>query len=274
MKNQHNMSSDSVAERANRPNHMYGYCRVIGCNKPARAGTSDGLDTRFCRSHAEHYQRHGSPYKGSYPAKTLNPYRQAALAWLLEHEDDFWVVDCLRRVNGLYSGSGPHVEAFRLVGLPPKERARKALSRLRVAKVDPRSVIAAWLAVEMVHRDDPQPELKPEYRRVQFAKIIHRMASGSHKRWERTVTNPHNHWQTDTVVTELHVYPRSRGRVLRHLGEMLEGAMELLVAHRLDDIHAYKRERDQRGKYDNRPYPKEWAAKKRKLGSNDERGIE
>lgn len=255
---------ENVTERAELPNHMYGYCRVIGCGKPARAGTSDGLDTRFCRSHAEHYQRHGSPYKGSYTAKTLNPYRQAALAWLLEHEEDFWAADCIKRVKGLYSGSGQHVEAFRLRGLPPKERARKALSRLRVAKVDPRLVIAAWMAVEMALKDDLQPELKPEYKRVQAAKIIHRMASGSHRRWEQTIDNHTQPWKSMTKVTEMHVYPRSRGRVLRHLGEMLERAMELLVDHRLDEVHAYKRERDKRGKFENRPYPKEWVARKRK----------
>lgn len=253
-----------VTVRAKEPNHMYGYCRVIGCGKPARAGTSNGLDTRFCRSHAERYQRHGSPYKGSYPAKTLNPYRQAALAWLLEHEDDFWATDCIKRVKGLYSGSGHYVEAFRLRGLPPKERAKKAIARLRVAKVDPRLVIAAWLGVEMAHKDDLQPETKPEYKRVQAAKIVHRMASGSHKRWERTVSDPNNPWSSKTAVTELHVYPRSRGRVLRHLGKMLEEVMELLVDHRLSDIHTYKRERDKKGKYDNRPNPKEWSAKKRK----------
>ena len=30
---------------------MYKYCRIVGCGKTARAGTSDGLDTRFCRLH-------------------------------------------------------------------------------------------------------------------------------------------------------------------------------------------------------------------------------
>lgn len=63
-------------------NHMYGYCRVIHCGKPARAGTTDGLDERYCRAHADHDQRHGSPLKGSYTARELNPYRRAALAWM------------------------------------------------------------------------------------------------------------------------------------------------------------------------------------------------
>jgi hypothetical protein len=51
------------------------------------------------------------------------------------------------------------------------------------------------------------------------------MASGSHKRWGEGPT-----------ATELHVYPRSRGRFLRHIGEALEKACELLVEHRASDL--------------------------------------
>ena len=102
---------------------MYSYCRVIGCKKPARAGTSDGLDMRFCKSHAEQYQRHGSPYKKSYTAKVLNPYRRAALAWITENEQQFSVKNAIQRVEGVYQRAGPHVEAFRLRGSNPRERA-------------------------------------------------------------------------------------------------------------------------------------------------------
>jgi hypothetical protein len=84
-----------VKARAAEPNHMYGYCRVMSCGKPARAGTSDGLDTRFCRSHAEHLQRHGSPFKRSYTGKELAPYRRAALKWLEINADQFWVKNAL-----------------------------------------------------------------------------------------------------------------------------------------------------------------------------------
>ncbi|TGV68263.1 hypothetical protein EN792_065890, partial [Mesorhizobium sp. M00.F.Ca.ET.149.01.1.1] len=64
-----------VKSRASEPSSMFTRCRVVGCSRPARAGTGDGLDTRFCRSHADHYARHGSPYKASYSAREINPYR-------------------------------------------------------------------------------------------------------------------------------------------------------------------------------------------------------
>lgn len=226
-----------VKTRAAEPNHMFGYCRVIGCGKPARAGTSDGLDSRYCRSHAEHYQRHGSPFKASYTGKELAPYRRVALKWLKANADLFWVKNALDRVSGLYQGAGPHIEAFRLRGLSPQERANAHWARMRKAKIDPAQVVAAWLAVEMIIADDPQPVTMPEFRRVQVAKVVHRMASGTHKRWEREVPDPN--WsglRSKTVVEEQHWYPRSRGRVLRHIGEGLEKAVELLAQHHLGDV--------------------------------------
>ncbi|TGQ36546.1 hypothetical protein EN859_021905 [Mesorhizobium sp. M00.F.Ca.ET.216.01.1.1] len=204
---------------------MFSRCRVVGCGKPARSGTEDGLDTRFCRHHSDHYARHGSPYKRSYTAKELAPYRRAAVGWLEANAEDQWVRNAIDRVNTLYSTAGPHIEAFRLRGLSPEARAKAGWARLRKAAVDPRGVVAAWLAVEIAIRDDPQAETKAEFKRVQAAKLVHKMASGTHKRWG-----------DGPGTKELHVYPRSRGRVLRHIGEALEQATELLVQHHGADL--------------------------------------
>ncbi|WP_258052027.1 hypothetical protein [Mesorhizobium sp. INR15] len=143
------------------------------------------------------------------------------MAWLEAQEDDTYVRNAVDRVATLLRTSGQFKEAFRLRGLSPQDRAKAAWARLRRAAVDPRRVVAAWLAIEMIIRDDPQADLKAEFKRVQAAKLVHRMASGTHKRWGEGAS-----------ATELHVYPRSRGRVLRHMGEALETACELLVQHR------------------------------------------
>lgn len=200
---------------------MFSRCRVVGCSRPARAGTQDGLDTRFCRSHADHYSRHGSPYKRSYTAKELAPHRKAANRWLEANRGDKWVRNAIDRVNTLYATAGPYVEAFRLRGQSPEARAQAAWARLRKAKIDPAAVVAAWLTVELVIAADPQPETKPEFRQVQAAKLVHKMASGTHKRWEAGAGG----------LQEMHVYPRSRGRVLRHIGRQTQAALELLIAH-------------------------------------------
>jgi hypothetical protein len=208
-----------VKRRAKEPSHMFKLCRVVGCRQTARAGTEDGLDTRFCRAHSDHYARHGSPYRGSFKANEINPFRRAAVDWIVANEQDRFVANAIHRVQSLYERAGPHVEAFRLRGLPPKERANAAWARLRKHKVDPRLVLAAWLAVEAKTVTDPTAESSREYKQVQAAKIIHRLASGTHKRWPGGVGK----------VTELHVYPSSRGNVLRYIGQDVERAAEMVA---------------------------------------------
>ena len=253
-----------IRARAERPDPQYKYCRIVECPNLARAATLDGLDTRYCRAHADQLQRHGSPYKKSYPAKVLNPYRRAALAWLEANSDNFWVQNAVERVQALYHGAGQHEEAFRLRGKNARERAKIHWARLRKAGINPYLVIAAWLSVEMVMQDDSQPVLTKEFKRVQAAKLVHRMASGSHRRWEQEIRDLHRPGRTKIQVTEMHIYPRSRGQVLRHIGQDLEGAVELLVDHHLNDIRDLKNQRDQRGLFNDRPFPKGTVGRKRK----------
>lgn len=223
-----------VLNRVSKTDHMYSYCRIIGCPCTATAGTNKGLNRLYCRKHEEHFERHGSYTKRSYRASEINPYRRAAYDWLTENQDKPYVKHAMEGMKGLYRKAGPLVEAFRLRGKKPEERARATWARLREKRVDPRIPLAAWLAVEMIFLDDPQPELKREYKLVQAAKIIHRLAGGTHKRWE--------HVRSDGTVfiEELHKYPASRGRVLRHIGEQLEKVAELVVEHHLDDIKALR----------------------------------
>jgi len=107
--------------------------------------------------------------------------------------------------------------------MSPGNRAKAAWAQLRKREVDPLEVLAAWLAVDLRLRDDLQPDSHQEYRYVQVAKLIHRMAGGAHKRWEREQANG------KAEVTELHKYPVSRGRVLRVIGSQLAGACDGLI---------------------------------------------
>jgi hypothetical protein len=65
----------------------------------------------------------------------------------------------------------------------------------------------------------------------------------------------------------MHVYPRSRGQVLRHIGQDLEQAVELLVDHHLKEIHDFKQKRDQQGVFIDRPFPKGTVGRKRKTAA-------
>lgn len=257
-------SKSEIKARAGTPDPQYKYCRIPECRNLARAATSDGVDTRYCRAHADHLQRHGSPYKKSYSAQTVNPYRRAALAWLEANRDDSWVQNAVERVQGLYQGAGEHEEAFRLRGKTVQERAKIHWARLRKERINPYLIIAAWLSVEMAILDDRQPVLTKEFKRVQAAKLVHRMASGTHRRWEQDIRDLHRPGHMKLHITEMHVYPRSRGRILRHIGQDLDRAVELLVDHHLKDIRDLKQERDQRGLFNDRPFPKGMVGRKRK----------
>lgn len=68
----------------------------------------------------------GPVTKGSYGANEINPYRRAALEWLIANEAEPWVQNSLQRIERLYRRAGPHIEAFRLRGLSPAERAKAA----------------------------------------------------------------------------------------------------------------------------------------------------
>lgn len=247
---------EEVRARASRKNTDRRHCSVPGCPNPPRAATADGLGTRYCRQHSDQLQRHGSLFKATYTASELNPYRQAALLWLIDHEHELLVQDAIRKVEGHYRAAGQHIEASSLRGLTAAERAKAHWARLRKHQVDPRLPIAAWLAVEMILHDDLQPDWRLDYKLVQAAKVVHRMASGSHKRWVREQGGR-------TRVDELHAYPRPRGRVLRHIGSDLKEAAELVADAHLDAIHAFKRERDRTGSHRSSPYPKGWSARRR-----------
>ena len=76
--------------------------------------------------------------------------------------------------------------------------------------------------------EDPPPGNGSEFKLVQAAKVIHRMGGGSQKRWGHELRNGRDVW-----ATELHVFPRSRGWVLRHIGADLEKAIGGLAEYYL-----------------------------------------
>lgn len=210
----------------------YARCVVSECDQPTMAHQAKGLNRNYCRRHVDHYGRHGSYSKPSYIASALNPYRKSAYEWLLANDHLIEVREARDRVRTLYWRAGRATEAFRLAGGSPKERASYVWGRLSQRKVDPSQVLATCLAVAMIHAVDVQPERRAEFRRVQVAKVLHRLAGGSHKRWEHQV-------EDRLEVTELHKYPQSRGLVLRHVGRASAWAAEPLVRYLEDLSHAH-----------------------------------
>lgn len=224
------MKDDKLLSRLQTNSIMQSHCRILGCQQLTSASEGDGFNQRFCRRHEDFYERHGSYYSASYTAQQIAPYVQSARKWLTLNQDNPTVHRAILNIKRLYSDAGQHIEAFRLTGLSPRNRAKAAWARLRVSNVDPIKPLAAWIAIELISIKDPQAERKQHYKRVQAAKLIHRMASGTHKTWHRTDSNG------EVRVVTLHKYPRSRGKVLVHIGEQIEAACELIISHHLNEI--------------------------------------
>lgn len=132
--------------------------------------------------------------------------------------------------------AGPVIIATRLRGLPPDQRAKVALARLREAEIEPERLLAIAVAVHALIENDPAVTHRiREWRIVAIAKAAHRLASGYHRIWEV----PDNQGRI-VQRTELHAYPRSSGRVLRHLGEMIEKKCELVIDQHLARVLALR----------------------------------
>lgn len=205
------------------PVDAYERCRVYPCTNGTTADRGEGLNRLYCRKHIEFYRRHGSYVKRSYGAGELRPYRMKALQWLRAHGDEQSVRLSVAGVQRLYRSAGAPIEAFRLPGKTPAERARAMWAQLRKLEVDPLEVLAVWLAIDMRLRDDPQLDRHDEYRLVQAAKLTHRLAGGTHRRWERACADG------SVEITEVHKHPVSRGQVLRVVGRELSAACTQLT---------------------------------------------
>lgn len=203
----------SLRSRIAGPQDAYERCRAYPCPNRTTADRGEGLNRLYCRRHIEFYRRHGSYVKRSYSAGELKPYRVLAAQWLNERPGEAAVGLARAAVERLFKSAGAPIQAFRLSGRTPAERARATWAHLRAREVDPMKVLGAWLAVDMRLRDDPQPDHRLEYRHVQVAKLIHRLAGGTHRRWEHEAADGR------VSVTELHKHPVSRGRVLRLIGQ-------------------------------------------------------
>jgi hypothetical protein len=137
------------------------------------------------------------------------------------------------------ASGGPVEIATRLKGLPPDHRAKIALARLREADIKPERLLAIPLAVAALIEDAPATVHRiRDWRIVAIAKAAHRLASGTHRQWPAAQPDGR------TKHIEMHAYPRSSGRVLRHLGEIIEKECELVIDHHLSGVLALKAARE------------------------------
>lgn len=194
-----------------------------------------GLAMFHCRKHVEHKARHGSHWHGTYSAAELKPYLAAANSYVQPRiESDKYIRAAVASIRSVLETAGPTEIATRLRGMSAQKRARIALARLRVAGIKPERFIIIALAVSTLIEEDPGSHRTNEFRTVQISKALHRLASGTHKRW------PFVDAYGRKRQTEMHAFPRSSGQVLRIMGRAVEKECEWVIEKHLPGVLALK----------------------------------
>jgi hypothetical protein len=206
-------------------------CALFGCGRPPARRAGKGLSLTYCRWHQQLRNRHGDYVKRTYTADDLKPYRKAADSYIARHRDDRWVAHAVNSCRLAMEDAGPVERMVDTYRLHPRNKARAALARMRRKGVPPERLVAIHFAVACAVLEDPiRPGGEPgEYRTVQTAKAALRTASGYHSHY-----GP-NH--------SFHLYPRSTGGLLRHLGKALDRACDLAAERHLDAVLDLKRTR-------------------------------
>lgn len=208
-------------------------CCLPGCSRPSMRSEGRGLAQHHCRYHVQHKARHGSHWHGTYKASELLPYARSADAWLRERRQDPLYQAAYWDLEHMMAGAGRVEPEMDLKGQSAVYRARMAFARVRAAEIPTRRLIVIYLAVAALIEDDWKSHNVREFRIVQAAKVVHRLASGTHRKWDTPGMRP----------VELHVYPRSSGYVLRKMGEVLEKACGELAGAAVPEIIALRTDR-------------------------------
>ena len=210
-------------------------CAIPGCGRQTMKAAREGLAPHHCRRHVEHRQRHGSYWRPSFKASELRPYITAATAYVgLRAANDRFIAAAIAEMGRTLEDAGPVEIATRLKGMSATKRAKIGLARLRVEGVPPQRVVSIVLAVSALIKADATAPRAKEFRTVQICKAVHRLASGTHRVW---VVEDH---QGRKRRTEMHVFPKSTGRVLREMGRMLEEPCELVVEKHVAGVLAHR----------------------------------
>ena len=202
-------------------------CSLPGCRRLTQTSSGSGHSQRYCKHHVEFHRRHGSYWFSSLPAHELKPFRASATRWLREHAEDVRVQNALRVITSYLSAAGEAPNAYSLRERSAKERALIAFARLRDAAIPPERILQRVIAVSACCDAKGIDQRQREYRQVQYAKAVHRLASGTHK--------------TTSGFPMPSKYPRSEGQVLRHMGAWLEDIESLALNGRDIGSHSQTR---------------------------------
>lgn len=177
------------------------------CTRRTQRSAGNGLSDSHCKRCVEFHRRHGSHWRRSYLVRELAPYREASRQWIRANRTDPQVARVVSALDAMIADSGKPLTANAIRGKPAEEKARNVLARLREAEKTGEQLLLITLTIKATiagHRHGGDPERQ----QVQIAKMIHRLASGTHIR--------------SAIWGDRHIYPRAEGSFMRTLGHQVE----------------------------------------------------
>ena len=217
--------------------NLPGSCAIPFCDLQTMRRSAVGLSEIHCRYHVQFKARHGSHWHRTYKATELKPYLTVAAEWIDEHREDPLVAYPLMGLRGLLEGSGHTERAQDIKRRPAASKARVAFARLREAAIELAQLLTIHIGVGALIEHDRGSHRVEEFRLVQTAKAVHRLASGNHGRYE---------WpMADGTIRpiETHNYPRSSGIVLRVIGKEIDEICGGVAEIALQDVIAAREEK-------------------------------
>lgn len=206
-------------------------CPIPGCGRSSQARIGRGVSQIYCGRCCRHRNRHGDLVKSTYRAAELRPYITATERFVSAKRYDLYLAAAEANLAVLLQSAGPTQRIADLQFLPPPDKARAALARMRSRNVQPTKLMIIALAVSAAVLDDPvRPIGIPgEFRITQIGKRSLRTASGYH-----AVYGSNSRYDR---------YPRSAGQMLRLLGKWIDEAADSAMRY-VDQIVELKHHLD------------------------------
>lgn len=161
-------------------------CYAWGCKRHTRRAAQNGLSQTYCKYHSEFIRRHGCSWRGSFTPSEIKPFRQAALTWLQEHQEDVTIQRHLRLFEQWFMGRDyvwhdPRFKEVRdpshLRWLKPVHKARFKALRLAQDEVKVEKIVADILASEAATKSPLLTTSSSiQWREHQLGKLLNRMA--------------------------------------------------------------------------------------------------
>ena len=161
-------------------------CARPFCGRLSMVAAGVGFDMNLCEYHREKVARHGHPEVPSIQGTELRPYLVTAKSRIKAelslrqypppirpHRDQCPYADC---------GQSPRADEIK--HWSAEQKATAAFARLREAEVGAERILAAHMGIVAILADDTWAPREVDYKLTQTGKAVHRLASGTHRRYQ------------------------------------------------------------------------------------------